>query len=70
MQDLVDYIYQEHVNSGEQHKEQTHDQGCYIKRSRKTRLKKNNINRMVLRSTYKRTTRLRKSTQKLSDFLY
>ena len=76
IRDLADDIYAEHLERMDREQPHTvpHGQGRFIKRKRQTKVKKNNsensISGRVLRSTFKRTTRSRKSTKQLKYFLY
>ena len=77
IRDLADDIYAEHLERMDREQPHTvpHGQGRFIKRKRQTKVKKNiskiSISGRVLRSTFKRTTRSRKSsTKQLKDFLY
>ncbi len=77
IRDLADDNYGEHLETLEREQPHTapHGQGRFIKRKGQSKVKKNNseksISVRILRSTFKRTTRSRKSsTKQLKDFIY
>ena len=77
IRDLADGIYAEHLERMDREQPHTvpHGQGCFTKRSGKSKVKKTNCSKKsisvrVLRSTFKRTTRSRKSSRQLKDFMY